>query len=462
MDPDTINPQTSTTKRSKWELDDEERNLKKKIIKSRKKENHVYIDGAKSETNLLEKQANGTIEPNYKEETVNTIPDYSESSEEDLEDNITIISSCRSVDKCYEKLNRIEEGTYGIVYRARDIQTGEIVALKHLKLANEKNGFPITSLREIYTLLLAKHPNIVNVREIVSGSSLNSIYLVMDYIDHDLKALITDMPSVFLQSEIKTLMLQLLSAVGFLHENWIVHRDLKTSNLLMNNFGEIKVADFGLARKYGSPLGPMTQLVVTLWYRAPELLFGEKEYSTAVDMWSIGCIFAELIDKEPLFPGRGEIDQISKIFSLLGTPNENTWPQFSSLPNAKMFTFANQPRSKLREKFINLTQNGIDLLSRMLEYNPKTRITAQEALDHPYFKESPFPKDPSLFPTWPSKSSGEKRRVYVSPSAPKIPRDGYNDSSNNSGEIPKSDGSRNVSSGLFGSNGDASTFKLKI
>ena len=135
----------------------------------------------------------------------------------------------------------------------------------------------------------------------------------MDFIEHDLKTLMTDMRTPFLQSEVKTLMLQLLSAVALLHDNWMIHRDLKTSNLLLNNRGEIKVADFGLARKYGSPLGNMTQLVVTLWYRAPELLLGGKEYTTAVDMWSIGCIFAELVNNEPLIQGRSEIDQVDKV-----------------------------------------------------------------------------------------------------------------------------------------------------
>jgi cell division cycle 2-like protein len=135
----------------------------------------------------------------------------------------------------------------------------------------------------------------------------------MDFIDHDLKGLMSDMRSPFLQSEIKTLMIQLLSAVALMHDNWIIHRDLKTSNLLLNNRGEIKVADFGLARKYGSPMGNMTQLVVTLWYRAPELLLGSKEYTTAIDMWSVGCIFAELLNNEALLTGRSEIDQLDRV-----------------------------------------------------------------------------------------------------------------------------------------------------
>ncbi|CAJ0629783.1 1441_t:CDS:2 [Entrophospora sp. SA101] len=316
------------------------------------------------------------------------------------------LAGCRSVDN-YEKLNRIEEGAYGVVFRAKDKATGEIVALKKLKLDKEKNGFPITSLREIHTLLLAKHPNIVNVREIVVGDTLTQIFIVMDFVEHDLKSLMEDMQSPFLQSEVKTIMLQLLSAVAMLHDNWIIHRDLKTSNLLLNNRGQIKVADFGLARKYGSPLGPMTQLVVTLWYRAPELLLGTKKYSTAVDMWSVGCIFGELVNKEPLLPGRR-------------MPNEKIWPGFSKLPHAKNITYVKQSNDSLRTRFPYLTENGIDLLSKLLTYDPVKRITADEALKHSYFMESPLPKDPELFPTWPSKGGGERRRSYISPSAPNV------------------------------------------
>ncbi|KAI8388241.1 Pkinase-domain-containing protein [Radiomyces spectabilis] len=326
-----------------------------------------------------------------------------------------ILASCRSVD-CYERLNHIEEGSYGIVFRARDRETGDIVALKKLKLEKEKNGFPVTSLREIHTLMIAKHPNIVNVREIVMGNRLDQVFIVMDFIDHDLKTLMTDMRAPFLQSEVKTLMIQLLSAVALMHDNWIIHRDLKTSNLLLNNRGEIKVADFGLARKYGSPMGHMTQLVVTLWYRAPELLLGAKEYTTAIDMWSIGCIFGELINNEPLLEGRSEIDQIDKIFKLLGTPNEDIWPGLMELPHAKNISFNQYRHSTLRSRFPYLTSAGLDLLSQLLAYDPDKRITAEQALKHPYFSERPLPKDPSLFPTWPSK--GEKKKKAFSPSAP--------------------------------------------
>ncbi|KAF9921327.1 hypothetical protein FBU30_008681 [Linnemannia zychae] len=327
-----------------------------------------------------------------------------------------VLTQCRSVEN-YEKLNRISEGTYGVVYRAKDRVTGEIVALKKLKLDQEKNGFPITSLREIYTLLLAKHPHIVNVREIVVGDTLTQIFIVMDFIEHDLKELMSGMRAPFLQSEVKTLMLQLLSATELLHENWILHRDLKTSNLLLNNKGEMKVADFGLARRYGEPQGVLTQPVVTLWYRSPELLLGAKQYTTAVDMWSIGCIFAEFVNNEPLLPGRSEAEQLEKIFKLLGMPNDKIWPGFSKLPLASHVPNFVQPYNMLRSRLPYLTENGLDLMSKMLTYDPARRITAEEALKHPYFSEAPPPKHPSMFPTWPSK--GERTvRKNASPSAP--------------------------------------------
>jgi cell division cycle 2-like protein len=156
-----------------------------------------------------------------------------------------LLSSCRNVDD-FEKLNRIEEGSYGIVYRARDKSNGQIVALKKLKLENEKDGFPVTALREIHTLKLASHSNIVNVLSVATTASLHHVFIVMEYLDHDLKSLMEAKTSPFMLSEVKTLTKQLLSAVNCLHQNWIIHRDLKTSNLLMNNQGTIKVADFGL------------------------------------------------------------------------------------------------------------------------------------------------------------------------------------------------------------------------
>jgi cell division cycle 2-like protein len=223
---------------------------------------------------------------------------------------------CRSVER-FDRLNHIEEGSYGYVSRAREEATGEIVAIKKLKLDTARDaGFPVTALREIQCLNAAKHRHIVQLREVVNGegSARGDVYIVMEFLEHDLKTLQEDMEEPFMPSEVKTLMLQLGSAVEFLHEHWILHRDLKTSNILMNNRGEIKLADFGMARFCGDPPPEnLTQLVVTLWYRSPELLLGATTYDSSVDMWSLGCIFGELLTRNPLLQGKNEVDQLSKV-----------------------------------------------------------------------------------------------------------------------------------------------------
>jgi len=335
------------------------------------------------------------------------------------------VHGCRSVAE-FKCLNRIEEGTYGIVYRARDKRTQEIVALKRLKMEREKEGFPITSLREINTLLISQHPNVVTVREIVVGSNMDQIFIVMDFVHHDLKSLMETMRKknqVFLTGEIKCLMVQLIRAINHLHDNWILHRDLKASNLLLSHNGILKVGDFGLAREYGSPLKAYTSVVVTLWYRAPELLLGIKEYSTHIDVWSIGCILGELLLMEPLFPGKSEVDELNRIFKLLGTPSEKIWLGYKDLPGVQKMKFVDNPVSHLREKFPEkmLSDQGLGLLKALLLYDPKKRITCDFALRHEYFREDPRPIDPSMFPTWPAKSEqepGDKVKKVASPKPP--------------------------------------------
>ncbi|XP_049867309.1 cyclin-dependent kinase 11B isoform X2 [Pectinophora gossypiella] len=340
-----------------------------------------------------------------REEAINALPPY-----------YPALQGCRSVEE-FQCLNRIEEGTYGVVYRARDKTTDEIVALKRLKMEKEKEGFPITSLREINTLLKGQHPNIVTVREIVVGSNMDKIFIVMDYVEHDLKSLMETMrgkKQVFLPGEVKCLMTQLLKAVHHLHDNWILHRDLKTSNLLLSHKGVLKVGDFGLAREYGSPLRQYTPIVVTLWYRAPELLLCGKEYSTPIDMWSVGCIFAEFISMHPLFPGKSEVDQLNRIFKDLGTPSEAVWPGYSELPAVQKMTFAEHPAGGLRTRIGQdlLSETGHALLQGFLTYNPAKRTTADAALEHAYFKEHPVAIDPAMFPTWPAKSEGNRRTTH--------------------------------------------------
>ncbi|KAL7147377.1 hypothetical protein ABFS83_06G103700 [Erythranthe nasuta] len=245
--------------------------------------------------------------------------------------SVDMLQGCRSVYE-FKSLGKIDEGTYGIVHKAKDNKTGETVALKKVKMDAEKEGFPLTSLREINILLSLHHPSIVDFKEVVVGSKIDNVYMVMEYMEHDLKAFMEMMIRPYSQSEVKCLMLQLLEGIKYLHDNWVLHRDLKTLNLLLNNRGELKICDFGLSRQYGRPLKPYTPLVVTLWYRSPELLLEAKEYSTAIDMWSLGCIMAELLTKKPLFNGDSEIDQLGKNYKILGTPNETIWPGLSKLP----------------------------------------------------------------------------------------------------------------------------------
>ncbi|MCJ1477011.1 hypothetical protein MMC13_005682 [Lambiella insularis] len=382
---------------------------------------------------------------------------------------------CRHVDN-FEKLNHIEEGSYGWVSRARESATGEVVALKKLKMDNVNDGFPVTGLREIQTLMESRHANIVNLREVVMGDNASDVFLVMDFLEHDLKTLQEDMAEPFLPSEIKTLLLQLTSAVEYLHTNWILHRDLKTSNLLMNNRGQMKIADFGMARYYGDPPPKLTQLVVTLWYRAPELLLGEEKYGAEVDMWSVGCIFGELLTKEPLLQGKNEVDQLSKvffsalvtfyegsdefisiqIFELCGIPTEESWPSFRRLPNARSLRLPRNSQTVgavIRAKFPFLTGAGTSLLTSLLSLNPVRRPSATEVLTHKYFKEDPKAKSAAMFPTFPSKAGQEKRRRVASPNAPKR------------GEAPRIQGDDVDFSGIFAGRDDEDVgagFRLKL
>ncbi|KAH0922716.1 hypothetical protein HID58_022734 [Brassica napus] len=307
--------------------------------------------------------------------------DLNDSEVDEAEGGLSMLSGSRDVNE-YQKLSKINEGTYGVVYKAKDRKTEEIVALKMIKMNMEDEyGFPLTSLREINILLSCNHPSIVNVKEVVVGNG-DSVFMVMEHLEHDLRGVMDRMKQPFSTSEVKCLMIQLLEGLKYLHSNWIIHRDLKPSNLLLNNSGELKICDFGMARQYGSPIKPYTQLVVTQWYRSPELLLGTKEYSTAVDMWSIGCIMGELLSLKPLFRGKSQndIDQLQQIFAVLGTPSETTWPGFTSLPEL-----------------------GFDLLNRLLNVDPEKRLTVDEALNHAWFNEVPLQKSKEFMPTFPSK-----------------------------------------------------------
>lgn len=309
-----------------------------------------------------------------------------------------MLQGCRSVDEYTRLEGMLGEGTYGVVYKARDNKTGEIVAIKKVKMdKGNEEGFPITSLREINILLSCNHPSVVGVKEVVHNG--DDIFMVMEYMEYELKLLMEATKQPFSIGEVKYLMKSLLEGVKYLHDNWVLHRDLKTSNILLNKEGELKICDFGLSRQYGRPLKPYTSLVVTLWYRAPELLLGQKQYSTAIDMWSVGCIMAELLAKQALFQGKTEVEQLDKMFRTLGTPNETGWPGVSKLPGFKAIQ-VKQRENLLRKKFSGtcftgspmLSASGLDLLTKFLTYDPEKRITVDDALCHDWFKDYPEPR----------------------------------------------------------------------
>ncbi|KAG6902147.1 Cyclin-dependent kinase A-1 [Termitomyces sp. Mi166 len=255
------------------------------------------------------------------------------------------------------------EGTYGVVYKARDTTTNVIVALKKIRLEAEDEGVPSTAIREISLLKELKDDNIVKPLDIVHADQ--KLYLVFEFLDVDLKRYIetgNQNRTPITLDIVKKFTYQLNAGLLYCHSHRILHRDLKPQNLLIDNRNNLKLADFGLARAFGIPMRTYTHEVVTLWYRAPEVLLGSRHYATGIDMWSVGCILAEMaMQGQPLFPGDSEIDQIFKIFRILGTPNEQTWQGVSSLPDYKP-TFPQWSRQDLSRIVPTLDELGLDLL----------------------------------------------------------------------------------------------------
>ncbi|KAJ5225852.1 hypothetical protein N7468_007077 [Penicillium chermesinum] len=301
----------------------------------------------------------------------------------------------------YQKIEKIGEGTYGVVYKARELNhPNRIVALKKIRLEAEDEGVPSTAIREISLLKEMQDPNIVQLFNIVHADG-HKLYLVFEFLDLDLKKYMEALPvseggrgkalpdgsTMTLglgDAMVKKFMAQLVEGIRYCHSHRILHRDLKPQNLLINREGNLKLADFGLARAFGVPLRTYTHEVVTLWYRSPEILLGGRQYSTGVDMWSVGAIFAEMCTRKPLFPGDSEIDEIFKIFRILGTPDEETWPGVTSFPDYKP-TFPNWKRPD-QPLVPGLEEAGAQLLEALLEYDPAHRLSAKQACMHPYFR----------------------------------------------------------------------------
>ncbi|RKO97685.1 hypothetical protein CXG81DRAFT_28222 [Caulochytrium protostelioides] len=285
----------------------------------------------------------------------------------------------------YLRLDRLGEGTYATVFKGKNRLTGDVVALKEIRLDPEE-GAPSTAIREISLMKELKHNAIVRLYDVIHTEQ--TLTLVFEFMDQDLKKYMDTHGHHGALDPIlcKNFMFQLLRGVAFCHENRVLHRDLKPQNILINSRMELKLGDFGLARAFGIPVNTFSNEVVTLWYRAPDVLLGSRTYSTSIDIWSAGCIMAEIYSGKPLFPGKNNEDQLQKIFKLLGTPNEQTWPGVSELPEYKP-NFPVYPAQSLAARLPMLDPVALDLLSRMLHYQPQLRISAKDALNHIYFQD---------------------------------------------------------------------------
>ncbi|CCW70327.1 unnamed protein product [Phytomonas sp. Hart1] len=294
----------------------------------------------------------------------------------------------------YEKQEKIGEGTYGVVYKARDTVTNAIVALKRIRLDTEEEGVPCSAIREISLLKELRHENIVKLLDVCHSE--RRLTLVFEHQDMDLKKYLDHNGGNLDAATVQHFMHDLLKGVRFCHQRSVLHRDLKPQNLLISREKELKLGDFGLGRAFGIPVKKFTHEVVTLWYRSPDVLLGSTQYGTPVDIWSVGCIFAEMTTGTPLFAGRNDADQLLLIFKFLGTPNSKTWPSLNQYPNSTNMLSKPEFLQNMVAKcdtilrtslgYEKLGPEGIDLLKGLLRYEPSERLTAEEALNHPYFR----------------------------------------------------------------------------
>ncbi|QDZ17652.1 CDK activating kinase [Chloropicon primus] len=291
----------------------------------------------------------------------------------------------------YEKGPTLGEGTFGRVFRAKDRRTGRLVAIKKIRMGKAKEGVNVTAIREIKFLKELQHKNVIELIDVFPHK--RNLYLVYEYMTSDLEAIIKDKANIRLKlGDIKAYMQAILEGLAACHRYWIMHRDVKPNNILLGPEGQIKLADFGAGRIFGSPNDrKFTTQVFARWYRAPELLFDSQRYSSAVDMWAVGCVFAELMLRRPWLPGNNDLEQLSLIFDALGTPTEEQWPGMKSLPTASQVVFkpiAPPSAASLRQLF-RCDADAVDLLQQLLCFDPSRRISAEHALKHPYFKSNP-------------------------------------------------------------------------
>lgn len=328
--------------------------------------------------------------------------------------------------KRYEKIEFLGEGQFATVYKAKDLVNDQIVAVKKIKLgsrAEVKDGINRTALREIKILQELSHDNIIGLLDVFGHVS--EISLVFDYMKTDLEVIIKDNNIYLTPSHIKSYIIMTLQGLEYLHNKWILHRDLKPNNLLIDEHGVLKIGDFGLAKAFGSPNRIYTHQVVTRWYRAPELLYGARMYGTGVDIWAVGCIIAELLLRVPFLPGVNDLDQLLKIFNVTGSPNETNWPGVTNLPDYIKY---NQNESVPFENiFTAVKDDMIKLLYTMLALNPSSRCTCSQALQMPYFSNDPAPTPPSMLPQPKGSNSDDFEDMNLERSATKRPLSSTNE-----------------------------------
>ncbi|XP_058643460.1 cyclin-dependent kinase 16 isoform X2 [Onychostoma macrolepis] len=282
----------------------------------------------------------------------------------------------------YVKLDKLGEGTYATVFKGRSKLTDNLVALKEIRLEYEE-GAPCTAIREVSLLKNLKHANIVTLHDIIHTEKC--LTLVFEYLERDLKQYLDDCGSIM--SIYNIFLFQLLRGLAYCHRQKVLHRDLKPQNLLINDRGELKLADFGLAREKSVPTKTFSNEVVTLWYRPPDVLLGSTEYTTSIDIWGVGCIFYEMITGRPLFPGSTVEDELHLIFRILGTPTEKSWPGINTTDNFLSYNFPHYDGEPLITHAPRITNDGHDLLCQLLQFEARRRISAEVALRHIYFRD---------------------------------------------------------------------------
>ena len=310
----------------------------------------------------------------------------------------------------FEKFDQIGQGAYSSVHKALDLETGKYVALKKVRFSSGDVESVRFMAREIYILRQLDHPNILKLEGIVTSRTSTSLYLVFEYMEHDLAGLSARPGVKFTEPQIKCYMKQLLCGLEHCHSRGILHRDIKGSNLLVDNNGNLKIGDFGLATVYDpNSKVPLTSRVVTLWYRAPELLLGATDYGASIDLWSVGCILAELFVGKPIMPGRTEVEQMHKIFKLCGSPSEDYWKR-KKLPYATSFKPQNSYKRQIADTFKNFPSTALALVDKLLSMEPERRGTATSALNTEFFTTDPLPCDPSSLPKFPPSKELDVRR----------------------------------------------------